>query len=139
MYYTLGPRHDHSVQLSTSPTRIPHANPASTWVLECPSTSLSLVPLSSSSQSVCSTTLFRIWACFPACSLTFAASYITMALKPKQIWEIRFYLNQRCRLRDRALFDLAIDSKRISVRVTRKFVICWVVPWRFSFRDITCI
>lgn len=33
------------------------------------------------------------------------------ALKPKQIWEIRFYLNQRKRLRDRALFDLAIDSK----------------------------
>ncbi len=32
------------------------------------------------------------------------------ALKPKQIWEIRFYLNQRCRLRDRALFDLTIDS-----------------------------
>jgi hypothetical protein len=29
------------------------------------------------------------------------------ALKPKQIWEIRFYLNQRRRLRDRALFDLA--------------------------------
>lgn len=33
------------------------------------------------------------------------------ALKPKQIWEIRFYLNQRRRLRDRALFDLAMDSK----------------------------
>lgn len=33
------------------------------------------------------------------------------ALKPKQIWEIRFYLNQRRRLWDRALFDLAIDSK----------------------------
>jgi integrase len=33
------------------------------------------------------------------------------ALKPKQIWEIRFYLNQRRRVRDRALFDLAIDSK----------------------------
>ena len=33
------------------------------------------------------------------------------ALKPKQIWEIRFYLNQRRRLRDRALFDRAIDSK----------------------------
>jgi len=33
------------------------------------------------------------------------------ALKPKQIWEIRFYLNQRRRLRDRALFDLAIESK----------------------------
>lgn len=33
------------------------------------------------------------------------------ALKPKQIWEIRFYLNQHRRLRDRAPFDLAIDSK----------------------------
>jgi integrase len=33
------------------------------------------------------------------------------ALKPKQIWKIRFYLNQRRRLRDRALFNLAIDSK----------------------------
>jgi hypothetical protein len=33
------------------------------------------------------------------------------ALKPKQVWEIRFYLNQRRRLRDRALFDLTIDSK----------------------------
>jgi integrase len=33
------------------------------------------------------------------------------ALKPKQIWEIRFLLNERRRLRDRALFDLAIDSK----------------------------
>lgn len=33
------------------------------------------------------------------------------ALKPKQIWEIRFFLNERRRLRDGALFDLAIDSK----------------------------
>lgn len=33
------------------------------------------------------------------------------ALKPKQIWQIGFYLNQNGRLRDRALFDLAIDSK----------------------------
>ncbi|NCP12919.1 MAG: tyrosine-type recombinase/integrase [Sphingomonadales bacterium] len=33
------------------------------------------------------------------------------ALKPKQIWEIRFYLNERRRVRDRALFDLAIASK----------------------------
>jgi hypothetical protein len=32
-------------------------------------------------------------------------------LKAKQIGEIRFYLNQHRRLRDRALFDLAIDSK----------------------------
>jgi hypothetical protein len=33
------------------------------------------------------------------------------ALKPKQIWESRFFLNERRRVRDRALFDLAIDSK----------------------------
>jgi hypothetical protein len=33
------------------------------------------------------------------------------ALKPKQIWEIRFFLNQHHQLRDRALFGLAIDSK----------------------------
>ena len=29
----------------------------------------------------------------------------------KQIWEIRFFLDREQRLRDRALFDLAIDSK----------------------------
>lgn len=33
------------------------------------------------------------------------------ALQPKQIWKMRFYLNHRCRLRDRAPFDLAIDGK----------------------------
>lgn len=33
------------------------------------------------------------------------------ALKPKHIWEIRFLLNERRRWRDRALYDLAIDSK----------------------------
>lgn len=33
------------------------------------------------------------------------------ALKPKQIWEIRYHLNQRRRLRDRALFNLANYSK----------------------------
>ena len=32
-------------------------------------------------------------------------------LKPKEIWAIRFMLDQDHRLRDRALFDLAIDSK----------------------------
>jgi hypothetical protein len=36
---------------------------------------------------------------------------VKRALRPKQIWGIRFHLNQRRRLRDRALFDLAIDSK----------------------------
>lgn len=32
-------------------------------------------------------------------------------LKPRQIWAIRFFLDRELRLRDRALFDLAIDSK----------------------------
>ena len=31
-------------------------------------------------------------------------------LKPKQVWAIRFWLEREGRLRDRALFDLAIDS-----------------------------
>jgi integrase len=33
------------------------------------------------------------------------------ALKARQVWAIRFFLDQHRRLRDRALFDLAIDSK----------------------------
>jgi len=35
----------------------------------------------------------------------------TRALKPRQIWAIRFFLDQHGRVRDRAPFDLAIDSK----------------------------
>jgi integrase len=33
------------------------------------------------------------------------------ALKPQQVWAIRFWLDREYRLRDRAMFDLAIDSK----------------------------
>jgi len=33
------------------------------------------------------------------------------ALKPRQVWAIRFWLDREHRLRDRAMFDLAIDSK----------------------------
>jgi site-specific recombinase XerC len=33
------------------------------------------------------------------------------ALKPKQVWAIRFFLDQHNRVRDRALLDLALDSK----------------------------
>ncbi|HEY8005903.1 MAG TPA: tyrosine-type recombinase/integrase [Methylocella sp.] len=33
------------------------------------------------------------------------------ALKPQQVWAIRFWLDRERRLRDRAMFDLAIDSK----------------------------
>ena len=32
-------------------------------------------------------------------------------LKPRDVWAIRFYLDEHRRFRDRALFDLAIDSK----------------------------
>lgn len=32
-------------------------------------------------------------------------------LKQRDVWAIRFYLDEHQRLRDRALFDLAIDSK----------------------------
>ena len=32
-------------------------------------------------------------------------------LRPRDIWAIRFYLDEHQRLRDRTLFDLAIDSK----------------------------
>lgn len=32
-------------------------------------------------------------------------------LKPKDVWAIRFFLEHEGRVRDRALFDLAIDSK----------------------------
>src|ERR1700744_397639 len=33
------------------------------------------------------------------------------AFKPQQVWAIRFWLEREARVRDRALFDLAIDSK----------------------------
>lgn len=33
------------------------------------------------------------------------------ALKPRRVWAVRFFLDQHRRVRDRALFDLAIDSK----------------------------
>lgn len=33
------------------------------------------------------------------------------ALKQQQVWAIRFWLDQQRRLRDRAMFDFAIDRK----------------------------
>ena len=33
------------------------------------------------------------------------------ALKIKQVWSIRFFLDREGRMRDRALFDLTLDSK----------------------------
>ena len=36
---------------------------------------------------------------------------VKRALKPQQVWAVRFWLDREGRLRDRAMFDLAIDSK----------------------------
>ena len=41
------------------------------------------------------------------------------ALKPRQVWAIRFFLDKHRRLRNRALFDLAIDSKLRGCDVVR--------------------
>jgi hypothetical protein len=41
------------------------------------------------------------------------------ALKQQQVWAIRFWLDQHRRLRDRALFDFAIDSKLRGLDVVR--------------------
>ena len=49
------------------------------------------------------------------------------ALKPQQVWAIRFWLDQHRRLRDRALFDFAIDSKLRGCDVV-KVLICDISP-----------
>ena len=41
------------------------------------------------------------------------------SLKPKDVWAIRFFLEHEGRLRDRAMFDLAIDSKLRGCDVVR--------------------
>jgi integrase len=56
------------------------------------------------------------------------------ALKPRQIWVIRFFLDQHGRIRDRALFDLAIDSKlrgcdRVKIRISD--IVC---DWKIRSR-----
>ena len=38
------------------------------------------------------------------------------ALKPRQVWAVRFWLDRERRLRDRAMLDLAIDSKQRRAR-----------------------
>lgn len=41
------------------------------------------------------------------------------ALKPQQVWAIRFWLDHERRLRDRAMFDLAIDGKLLGCDVVK--------------------
>lgn len=42
---------------------------------------------------------------------TQVGSLAASALKPQQVWAVRFWLDRERRLRDRAMFDLAIDRK----------------------------
>jgi hypothetical protein len=60
-------------------------------------------------------------------------------LKAQQVWAIRFWLDREGRLRDRALFDLAIDSKlrgcdvvkvRIGDLVSPNFLLSESVKWQ---------
>ena len=44
---------------------------------------------------------------------------VKRALKAQQVWAIRFWLDREGRLRDRALVDLAIDSKLRAPEVVR--------------------
>lgn len=58
-------------------------------------------------------------------------------LKPRDVWAIRFFLDQYRRLRDCALFDLAIDSKLRGCDIL-KFKIGGIAaglaqpPWRLA-------
>jgi hypothetical protein len=40
-------------------------------------------------------------------------------LRPKDVWSIRFWLEQQRRLRDRTLFDLGIDSSSVAAISSR--------------------
>lgn len=53
-------------------------------------------------------TILPHWAVQPGTPTEKSAS---KALKQRQIWAIRFFLDRERRMRDRALLDLAIDSK----------------------------
>lgn len=54
------------------------------------------------------------------------------ALKPQQVWAIRFWLDQKGRLRDRAMFDLAIDSKLRGCDVVKVRSAIWSAAARFG-------
>jgi hypothetical protein len=69
-------------------------------------------------------------------------------LKPQQVWAIRFWLDREHRLRDRAMFDFAIDSKLRGCDVVKVKIgdliscsslnlILQTVPfWRWSVRCV---
>jgi hypothetical protein len=59
------------------------------------------------------------------------------ALKPRQVWAIRFFLDQHRRLRDRALFDLAINSKLRGCDIVKVKIGDLVSSGRIQSRAIT--
>ena len=58
------------------------------------------------------------------------------ALKPQQVWAVRFWLDREGRLRDRAMFDLAIDSKLRGCDVVKVKIGDLVVGGRIRNRAI---
>ncbi|MCW6511831.1 tyrosine-type recombinase/integrase [Lichenifustis flavocetrariae] len=58
------------------------------------------------------------------------------ALKPQQVWAVRFWLGREDRLRDRAMFDLAIDSKLRGCDVVKVKISDLVVGGRVRNRAI---
>ena len=58
------------------------------------------------------------------------------ALKAKQVWAIRFWLDHQLRLRDRAMFDLAIDSKLRGCDVVKMKIADVVSGGRIRFRGM---
>jgi site-specific recombinase XerC len=60
-----------------------------------------------------------------------------LALKPQQVWAIRFWLDRERRLRDRAMFDFAIDSKLRGCDVVKVKICDLVSSGRIRSRAIT--
>jgi hypothetical protein len=54
------------------------------------------------------------------------------ALKAQQVWAIRFWLDRERRLRDRAMFDLAIDSKLRGCDIVRSRSASWSAAGGFA-------
>ena len=65
-------------------------------------------------------------------------------LTQKQIWAIRFHLDREGRLRDKALFDLAIDSKLrgcdlVKIKKQIKIMIKYRIPLHMEIQMINKI
>lgn len=56
----------------------------------------------------------------------------------RQIWAIRFFLDRERRVRDRALFDLAIDSKLAAATWLRSRLAIWLRARKFGRVRLSC-